>query len=203
MRTRILLLSATILVFFGLAAGIAPAQQASPQQQSGDDVAAAARKAREQQKTATPPKKVFTNDDIPSVPQNPAPSVPQNQPAAETKTEGAPDKSPAAAAGEEKPNPEEDKNSEAYWRKRFKQLNAKISTAEKELDVLQREQDKDQVQYYNDPQKALMQQYNRSDINDRKSKIDAKQKEIDTLKQEHANLEDELRKSGGDSGWAR
>jgi hypothetical protein len=68
---------------------------------------------------------------------------------------------------------------------------------------MQRELDKDQVQYYNDPQKALMQQHDRSDINDKTSKIDAKKKEIETLKQQLSDLEDDLRKAGGDSGWAR
>jgi len=48
-----------------------------------------------------------------------------------------------------------------------------------------------------------MQQYNRSDINDHKAKIDAKQKEIDGLKQQLSDMEDELRKAGGDPGWAR
>jgi len=59
------------------------------------------------------------------------------------------------------------------------------------------------VQYYSDPQKALMQQYDRKDINDRTAKVDAKKKEIDDLKKQLSDMEDELRKSGGDPGWAR
>ena len=46
-------------------------------------------------------------------------------------------------------------------------LRDKIADSEKQLDVMQRELDKDQVQYYSDPQKALMQQHDRSDINDK------------------------------------
>ena len=92
---------------------------------------------------------------------------------------------------------------EKYWRKRFQQQHEKITNAQKELDVLQRELDKDQVQYYSDPQKALKQQYDRSDINERTSKIDAKKKEIDTLNQQLSDMEDQLRKTGGDPGWAR
>ena len=98
---------------------------------------------------------------------------------------------------------ENDPKSEAYWRKRFQTIRDKIDTAQKELDILQRELDKDQVQYYSDPQKALMQQYNRSDINDKTAKIDAKKKEIDGLNQQLTDLEDDLRKAGGDPGWAR
>jgi hypothetical protein len=71
------------------------------------------------------------------------------------------------------------------------------------LDVLQRELDKNQVQYYNDPQKALMQEYNRSDIGEKTAKIDAKKKEIEALKQRLSDMEDDLRKAGGDPGWAR
>jgi polyhydroxyalkanoate synthesis regulator phasin len=48
-----------------------------------------------------------------------------------------------------------------------------------------------------------MQQHDRSDINDKTSKIDAKKKEIEMLKQQLSDLEDDLRKAGGDSGWAR
>jgi polyhydroxyalkanoate synthesis regulator phasin len=48
-----------------------------------------------------------------------------------------------------------------------------------------------------------MQQHDRSDINDHQAKIDAKKKEVDSLKQQLSDLEDELHKAGGDSGWAR
>ncbi len=58
------------------------------------------------------------------------------------------------------------------------------------------------MQYYNDPQKALAEQYTRKDISDKDAKIAAKQKEIDQLKQKISDMEDALRKSGGDPGWA-
>ncbi len=91
----------------------------------------------------------------------------------------------------------------AYWRKRARKLRAKLATAEQELDVLQRELSKDQVQYYPDPQKALMQQYNRGDINEKTAKVDAKKAEVESLKQQVADLEDTVRKAGGDPGWVR
>jgi septal ring factor EnvC (AmiA/AmiB activator) len=59
------------------------------------------------------------------------------------------------------------------------------------------------VQYYPDPQKAMSEEYTRKDINDKDAKIAAKQQEIAKLKQGLADLEDDLRKSGGDQGWSR
>jgi len=48
-----------------------------------------------------------------------------------------------------------------------------------------------------------MQQHDRSDINERTAKIDAKKKELDALNQKLSDMEDELRRAGGDPGWAR
>ena len=78
-----------------------------------------------------------------------------------------------------------------------------MTAAEKELDILQREEQKAQVQYYSDPQKALMEQTTRKDVNDKNAKIEAKKQEIAQLKQNISDMEDELRKSGGDPGWGR
>src|SRR6266704_1606376 len=103
-------------------------------------------------------------------------------------------------AGEE---PKEDPNSEAAWRKRFQAQRDKIAKAEKELDILARELEKAQVQYYPDPQKAMAQQNTRADITAINTKIDAKKQELDQLKKGLDDLEDQLRKSGGDPGWAR
>jgi chromosome segregation ATPase len=185
MRFTILLRASAVAMLFGLVAFATPAQD-----QGTDDVAAAARKAREQQKTAPKPKKVLTNDDMPSVPTD---TKSGDTTAAKTDDQKAP-------APDEKPD---DPNGEAAWRKRFQQIHDKIATAQQQLDVLQRELEKDQVQYYSDPQKALQQQHDRSDVNDHMAKIDAKKKEIDSLNQQLSDMEDELRKSGGDPGWAR
>jgi predicted RNase H-like nuclease (RuvC/YqgF family) len=184
----IIRITAVALLFGAIAFG---AQAQDQSNQGSDDVAAAARKAREQQKNAQKPAKVVTNDDIPAA----TPTSPTGS-AADAKADGQ-----KAAAADDKDS--DDPKSEVYWRKRFQAVHDKIDTAQKELDILQRELDKDQVQYYSDPQKALMQQHDRSDINDRTAKIDAKKKEIDGLNQQLSDLEDDLRKSGGDPGWAR
>jgi chromosome segregation ATPase len=169
------------------------------QQSSGDPVADAARKSREQQKKEAKPKKVYTEDDLSK---GKSSAWDQSQSAGSTGPQsagGAADNTQAAATGDENA----ERNDEKKWRKRFQDLRDKIALAEKDLDVLQRELNKSQVQYYPDPQKALMEQNQRKEINDKTSKIDAKKKEIEQLKQNFSDLEDDLRKSGGDPGWSR
>jgi hypothetical protein len=184
-------------VLLGAAAFSAPAQQDPAQPPSGDPVADAARKARAEQKTAPKPKKVFTNDDIPSAAPPPPPAT------ADAANKNAPQQQGDDLSAKKSTDPADVPNSEAYWRKRAKKLRDKLAMAQQELDVLQRELNKDQVQYYPDPQKALMQQYNRADINEKTAKVDAKKAEVESLKQQVADLEDAVRKAGGDPGWVR
>jgi hypothetical protein len=174
-------------------------QQNPPQQQSGDPVADAARKTREQQKTAPKPKKVYTDDDIkPRTGSTDAGAGGGQTPGG---TPGAPEGT--QSAGTTGAGTGSGADAEKAWRKRFADQRDKIATAEKELDVLQREAEKAQIQYYPDPQKALTEQNTRKDINDKNAKIEQKKQEIANLKQQLSDLEDELRKSGGDPGWAR
>jgi chromosome segregation ATPase len=197
MRRHSLLRMVSLLALAAVAAFVAQAQQ-SPDQQSSDPVADAARKARAEKQAAAKPKKVYTDDDFASkktAPAAPAASTGGDQASA---AQAATDATAATST-----SATDDPKSEAYWRKRFQVVRDKIASSEKELDVLQRELNKDQVQYYSDPQKALMQQYDRKDINDRTAKVDAKKKEIDDLKKQLSDMEDELRKAGGDPGWAR
>src|SRR6266850_1167385 len=185
------------LCLAGLTAYAQP--QSSSQQSGSDPVADAARKAREDKKNAAKPKKVYTDDDV-----KPAAA------AAATPATAAPsDASGAAATGAAGPQKtddggaNEDPNSEKAWRKRFKEQRDKLAKAETELDILQREAQKAQLEYYPDPQKALTEQNTRKDVNEKMAKIAAKKQEIAQLKQGLEDLEVELRKSGGDPGWAR
>jgi chromosome segregation ATPase len=173
--------------------------QSSSQQSGSDPVADAARKAREDKKNTAKPKKVYTDDDV-----KPAAA------AAATAASGAPSGASGAAAtgaaGSQKTDngeAKEDPNSENAWRKRFKEQRDKLAKAETELDVLQRESQKSQLEYYPDPQKALSEQNTRKDVNDKLAKIAAKQQEIAQLKKGLEDMEEQLRKSHGDPGWAR
>src|SRR5229473_231906 len=189
----------------GLSAAARP--QDSSQQQSGDAVADAARKAREAKKDAPKPKRVITDDDLktsgPRSDVAPA-SAPVDASGATTaaagKAAGGSTKAgEAAKTGEE---PKEDPNGEKAWRARFKDAHDKIAKAEKELNILGRELEKAQLEYYPDLQNAMMQQNSRCDIKDKQAKVDAKKKERDQVRQGLIETDAQLRKSGGDPGWA-
>ncbi|MEQ1353975.1 MAG: hypothetical protein ABLT11_08145 [Candidatus Acidiferrum sp.] len=187
-----------------------PAFPQNAAQQTDDPVADAARQAREAKKNAPKPRKVYTDDDVsrpkPAPPTTPAPgtfpgtpnALPPGTPSAATGATAA----TANPVGTASPA-DNDAKTEAAWRQRFKNQRDKIARAEKELDVLQREEEKSQIQYYPDPQKAMNEQYTRKDINEKRDKIEAKRQEIAQLKQGLSDLEDDLRKAGGDSGWSR
>lgn len=191
MRNRVLLVLAALLV----AAPIAlPAQ-------GQESLAEAARKAREKRKAAAQVKKIFSNDDFAASTSSvagtetaPAAGAASSAAAGTTSVPGAAD-----AAEPEKPA----ETPEQKWRKRFADAREKLATAEKELAVLRRELSENQVQYYPDPQKTLYQEVLRSDINDKRKRIDEKQKEVAALKQGMEDLERQLRAEGGAAGWAR
>lgn len=176
--------------------------QDSTQQSTGDPVADAARKAREQKKKdTTKPKKVYTDDDVNHSTLGSAPASADANASASAK-DGAAKGSDAQEKDAAGNTSEPEEKPEAKWRKQFKAAYANLDRAQRELDILQREDNKAQLQYYSDPQKALAEQYTRKDINEKDAKIAAKKKEVDQIKQQISDMEDALRKSGGDPGWA-
>jgi len=169
-------------------------QDAAAAQKADDAMVQAAKKAREAKKNAPKPKKVLTDDDV-------AHRAPDAASTDDKTAAGADQKNGEQKAdGDTKP---EDPNSEKAWRKRFAAQREKITKAELELDVLQREVEKGLVQYYSDPQKALMEQNNREELKTKTAKIEEKKKEVARLKQELENMEIEMKRAGGDPGWAR
>jgi hypothetical protein len=201
---------ATLVLFFAIPHGAAaqqtqqssaqPKAQAAAGQSSAkpDQLAEAARKAREARKTAPKSSTVFTNDNIPTTPGSV--SVVGSTPAeGSEKVSTSSDQSAAGAGNSSSPA----KNDEAEWRKRFADARHKLQQDQAELSILQRESSQLQLQYYPDPTKALMQSVDRSDIIKKANAIADKQKQIDADQQAVSALEDELRKAGGDPGWAR
>jgi hypothetical protein len=184
----------------------AAAQQAPPlPPPAKQSVAEAARKAREAKKNKPETAKVFTNDNIGAVGGTvnvvgPEPAPPPKEGADAAKPgEKTADGAPATTAVKD----QKEEKGEAYWRKKFTDANRKLQMAEKELDILQRELSLLQTQYYSDPNKALSEQYDRKEINEKQKKIDEKKVEVDQLRQALSDLETDLRRAGGDPGWAR
>jgi hypothetical protein len=176
-------------------------QQGSSEQQTGDPVADAARKAREKKKDAPKPKKIYTDDDVKKSAPEPAPAAAPGVASGTVAATAVPAAGDSAKTGDATKT--EDPNGQAAWRRRFQDQRDKIAKIMKELEILGRELEKAQVEYYPDPQKAMTQQNSRADINAITAKIDAKKKELEQLRQGMDDLEDQLRKSGGDPGWAR
>jgi hypothetical protein len=193
-------LSLKLLGFAGLVLLALPSLTRA--QDTGDPVADAARRSRQAKQNAAKPHKVYTDDDVARPKSAPAPATDANgNPIAATGATGA--TGSTGTTGSAPANNADSAKTEAAWRDRFKQQRDNIARAEKELDILQRETQKAEVQYYPDPQKALSEQYTRKEINDKQAKVEAKRQEIAALKQGLTDLEDELRKAGGDPGWAR
>lgn len=173
-----------------------PAASAAPAQP--DPLVEAARKAREQKKDAPKAAKVYTNDDIPTTggvstagASETAASQDGNNASSDTSAA-----TPAAA------------NDEKAWKDKFADLRHKLEQDQAELDVLQREAGVGMVQYYGgDPQKAAQDQMSQQPLGaayDKKvAEIDAKKKEVEADQQAISDAEDDLRKAGGDPGWAR
>ncbi len=200
MRTQTWILGGVLVI---LATGSAAAQQsqpaqnqhasdqksqaaAPPAQQPAPTLAEAAKKAREQKKTEVKSTHVFTNDNLP-VAGGVSVVGESSAPAAGGQASSAPAGSDAK-----------------MWRDRFTAARAKMQRDQADLDVMQRELSKLQVQFYpNDPTKQLMQSVTNSDVNDKKDKIAQRQKDVQNDQAAISDLEDQLRKSGGDPGWAR
>jgi hypothetical protein len=171
-----------------------------------ESVAAAARKAQAQKKSSAKPVTVFTNDNIDTVKgtinvvgETPAPPADKTTTAQDkTKTAPADDKSKAAPADDKTGSTKD----EAYWRKAFAEARKKLADDTHELDILQREYNLKQQQYYSDPNTAMREQYNRQDLTDTKTKIDEKTAAVAQDKQAISDLEDALRQAGGEPGWA-
>jgi hypothetical protein len=165
------------------------AQASQPTPAQPDPLVAAARRAREEKKEQAKPGRVFTNDNLPTTGGISA--------VGETAAAGSADKAGASVS---------DNSIEAQektWRERFAKLRHKVEQDQQELDVMQRELGVLDVQYYSNPVKAMQQDLTRSDINKKTSDIDAKKAQVAADKQAILDAEDDLRKAGGDPGWAR
>lgn len=178
-----------LAVFVG-ALAIAPYARTQDEQSSQPSVADAARKAREQQKTQPKSAKVYTDEDLSNL--KGQISIVGSEPT--TQSEGAAETAQPGAA----PAPKD----EAYWRKRFADARRALADDQREADVLQREYGLKQMQFYPNPNVALQQQYSRKDLDDTLAELNAKKQDVEKDQQTISDLQDDLRKSGGEPGWA-
>jgi hypothetical protein len=194
-----------------ICAPLVEAQTTAPQQ--APSVADAARKAREESRSRPQAAKVFTNEDVPNLkgivsvvgipPAEPAAAPagqPPTTPPADT-TAPAPSAPGAATPAPAAPAPQV--RDEAYWRKAFADARKKLADDTRELDILQREYNLKQQQFYMDPNVALREQNNRADLNRTLEQINTKKLDVERDQQAIATLEDELRQSGGQPAWSR
>lgn len=156
----------------------------SPQDQSGQSLGDIARKLKAQQGQSSNAGKTYTNDDLPAA--------------------RAGDGVTVGTGGSESSAGKSDSSQthgEEYFRKAYSKLMGRKEMDERQVDVLQKKLNQNNVQYYNDPQVALQQQYTRGDINKNQEDIDKKKKDIADIDQALSDLQDELRRDGGDPSW--
>lgn len=192
-------LLASVLLFGGMAAG-----------QQEESLGELARRLRA--KKAKPAAKVYTNEDVSKPGGRPLSVVGQagaatastpmgagGGAAATSAGGGGTEKGAARAATEEK--------GEKYWKGKFAEARNKVAQAEKELNLLEREWQLERSQGSQDPNEAMRQQYLGQQpggkLADLQQKIQQKKVEVENLKRELANLENDLRREGGNPGWAR
>src|SRR5262249_27218612 len=128
-------------------------------------------------------------------------------PAAENQSEGSKDAAKPSEAGKTGEVAKNDEKSQADLEKEYRDKFAKAredqSLEERRLDVMQRELNLAQIQYYQDPNVALQQGYSRDDINKRTDDIEKQKAAVEKAKQAVTDLEEELRTKGLPAGWAR
>jgi chromosome segregation ATPase len=199
-------LALTLLLGSGIL--IARAQDSSADSSSSPSLGDAARKARAQKKDSGKPAKVFTNEDVGGL--KGTISVIGNEPAPASSTDKSGEKTDEskktddkkAAAADSKDTKKEAAKDEGYWRAKFAAARKTLADDSKELDILQREYNLKLEQYSQDPNWAMHQEYSRDDINKTQSEIESKKQDVEKDKQAISDLQDELRKSGGEPGWA-
>jgi hypothetical protein len=167
-------------ITLGSALLLCPVWLSARQDQGQDNVVEAARKAQAAKKTAPKAKMTIDNDNLNTL----------------TGTVNVVGQEPAAPAAPDKAAPDKTKTptgkapvkDEAYWRNTFDAANKKLADDSHELDILQREYNLKQQQYYSDPNTAMIQDYSRQDLTDTKQKIDDKTAAVAQDKQDIAGV---------------
>lgn len=142
-------------------------------------------------KAPNKPVKVYTNDNVETTP-------PEANP---TDVGGAGGKS--GTQTQSGTGGSSDARGEKYYRQKMGDLLAKLERHQRELEVLQQKLSQNQMQYYPDPNKTLQQEYTRGDVSKLNQDIEKKKQEIEADQKAIEDLQDQLRRDGGDPGWLR
>lgn len=142
-------------------------------------------------KATQKPRKTFTNDNLPARPAESGLTVAAGMGAGEEATS-------ASSTGEPS-----DVHDEKYYRTTMSGLRAQKEVHERQLDVLQQKLSQGQFQYYPDPNKQLMQEYSRGDINKLTGEIEKKKQEVAADEKAMEDLRDQLRRESKPPGWVR
>jgi hypothetical protein len=153
---------------------------------------------------------VFTNDNLPARPPGEGPTAATGISATAATTEGT----PAAATPKTETKTQAtalssgntEGRGEKYYRRKMKDIQARLSLHQRELSVLEQKFSLGQMEYYSNPQKTLIQESTpalRSDVNKLRSEVDNKKQQIADDEKAINDLQDQLRRDGGDPGWLR
>jgi hypothetical protein len=213
---------ATLALVLGLGAGFAPAQNTSssvpPAQSSttSESLGDLARKLKAERAKSKEKPKVFTNDDLATLPPLPGQSTaspakpsktpkeakPGEKPAQETSGKGAESEAANVTPGHTR----EGTHGEEYFRDHMGQLQDRLQIHRRELGVLEQKLGQNQMMYYPDPNQGLLQQSGptaMSNVYKLQDQITKKKAEITADQEAIEDLEEQLRREGGEAGWLR
>jgi hypothetical protein len=199
----------TVALVLALGTGIAPAQNSTSSVPLGD----LARQLKAQRAKTGEKSKVFTNDDLatqsPSGEQSAAsPAKSSSTTTKEAKSGEMPAKKTSGNEAEKESAAEtgEQTHGEKYYREHMSKLQDRLQIDQRELSVLEQKLGQNQMQYYPDPNKGLLQESGptaMSDIHKLQDQIDKKRAEIAADQEAIDDLREQLRHEGGDAGWLR
>jgi hypothetical protein len=211
MACQIARISALALVL-SLGTGIAPAQNSTSSVPLGD----LARQLKAQRAKSEEKSKVFTNDDLATLSPSPEHSAASPAKPSTTTKEAKPGEKPVKKSGgneaekkSAKATPAktgEETHGEKYFRDHMSKLQDRLEIHQRELSVLQQKLGQNQMMYYPDPNKGLVQQSGptaMSDVYNLQDQIAKKKVEIAADQEAIEDLREQLRREGGDAGWLR
>ena len=167
----------------------------------GQSLAELARQQRARKGQTGKAVKVFTNDQIsrPSSSRTATPAAGEQEPEGEEQMDAA----DTTEAGTVESAREERAQLEKEYREKFVQLREELSYEERKLDVMQRELNLLQIQFYSDPNVALREQHERGEINQRMQDLETQKAAVEQKKAAITAMEEELRREGLPVGWSR